>query len=435
MRELCEALERRGRYDDSRQLLEHAIARNPLDAASHAMLAEALWRANRREEALRASSTRCNSNRATTGAWECLSSWSDTLGCPEKALETVRELTLTRAGEARSWLFLARFLDAPEQQDERLAALDKAVELNPRCTDAYDLRAMTLARACRWEEADAACQPAAWNHHPPMELRARSAWLQAEQGNLEEAITRMKTVVADEPHFFGAWSRLADWCQHAQDIAGYLQAAEALVRINPQYEVSYGYLGEARLLSDDRAGAREAYRHAFELNPQYEFAGNALFDLQLEDGELGTAATTMTILKSHSQTAFVLARDAQLAARQNDQERTLANLRRVCTTEAETAWPVEAAVKATVDAGWAGPAEITLEEVLWHHEPQPSVGIEWVLLSLSAERLELRRPPARAGRQGRSGRAGALCLCGVALQGRPDQATSGLRTAPCPVAA
>jgi tetratricopeptide (TPR) repeat protein len=382
VRTLCEALERRGRYDDARELLEHAVARNPLEAANRAMLAEALWHVNRREEALAAMQQVVQLEPGYDRSWELLSAWSDELGCPEKALETVRELTARRAGEARSWLFLARLLDAPEQLDERLAAIDKAIELNVRCTDAHDLRATALGQAGRWDEAEAACHPEAWNGHPPMELRARSAWLQAEQGNLGEAIERMKAVVADEPQFFGAWSRLADWCQHAEDKEGYLQASEALVRINPQYEVSYGYLGEARLLNGDRKGAVEAYRHGFELNPQYEFAGNALFDLQMEDGDLAGAAATVGVLKSHSQSGYVLARDSQLAARQGDQQRTLANLRQVCVTESQTNWPIEATVKAAVDAGWAGPAEQALKDVLWNDKPQPTVGSEWVALSI-----------------------------------------------------
>jgi tetratricopeptide (TPR) repeat protein len=380
VRTLCEALERRGRYDDARKLLEHAVARNPLDAASHGLLAEALWHAERREEALARIQQAVQIDPGYDRAWECLSSWADTLGCPEKALETVRELTAKRGGEARSWLFLARFLDGPEQFDERLAAIDKAIELNPRLADAYDLRALTLARAERWDEAEAACRPAAWNSHPPMELRARSAWLAAERGDVNEAIARMQGVVADEPHYFGAWSRLADWCQFVQDKDGYLQAAEALVRINPQYEISYGYLGEARMLHGDRAGAREAYAHGFELNPQYEFAGNALFDLQFEDGDLAGAAQTLRTLKEHSRTAYVLAREAQLAGRHKNYEQLWASLRAICTTESETNWPLEAAVQTAVDAGMSSSAFAVLGEEAFGEKPQPTVGVRWVLL-------------------------------------------------------
>ncbi len=380
VRTLCEALERRGRYDDARKRLEHAVARNPLDAASHGLLAEALWHAERREEALDRIQQAVQIDPGYDRAWECLSSWADTLGCPEKALETVRELTAKRGGEARSWLFLARFLDAPEQVDERLATIDKAIELNPRLADAYDLRALTLASAERWDEAEAACRPSAWGEHPPMELRARSAWLAAERGDLPEAIARMKQVVADEPHFFGAWSRLADWCQYTQDKDGYLQSAEALVRINPQYEISYGYLGEARLMHGDRDGAREAFDHGFELNPQYEFAGNALFDLQFEDGNLAGAALTLRTLKEHSKKAYVLAREAQLAAKQRNYEQLWASLRALCSTEGETNWPLEAAVQAAVDAGMGASAFGVLGEEVFREKPLPQVGVEWARL-------------------------------------------------------
>ena len=254
VRSLAAAWERRGEYEKSREILEHAVAKSPLDGATQLMLAETLWHLDEREAALARIRQVVQVDPGFERAWDCLSAWSDTLGCPELALESVRELTVRRGGETRSWLFLARLLDGPEQLEERLQSLEKAAQLNPRCSEAYDQRAVALVRAGRWDEALAACQPAAWHDHPPRELRARAAWALAERGDLPAAIAAIRQVVADEPHFFWAWSRLADWCQAAQDNAGYMEASEALVRINPQYEVGYGYLGEARQIAGDRAG-------------------------------------------------------------------------------------------------------------------------------------------------------------------------------------
>ncbi|MDX1948074.1 MAG: tetratricopeptide repeat protein [Pirellulaceae bacterium] len=380
VRALAAAWERRGEYEESRLLLENAVARSPLDGATRLMLAETLWHLNQRDEALACVRQVVQVDPGFERAWDCLSSWSDALGCPEQALAAVRELTARRGGETRSWLFLARLLDAPEQLEEKLQCLAKAAELNPRCSEAYDQRAVALARAGRFDDALAECRPAAWGSHPPRELRARAAWVEAERGDLPAAIAAIKQVVADEPQFFWAWSRLADWCQAAKDNAGYLEASEALVRINPQYEVGHGYLGEARQIAGDRAGAMVAYRHAFELNPKYEFAGNALFDLQLEDGDLTGAAATVQALLDHGESPYVLARDAQLAARQGDQQRALARLASVCTAEAPTEWPVEAAATAAAQAGWKAAAAKTLASFLDRPEARPNVGIEWVVL-------------------------------------------------------
>ena len=42
------------------------------------------------------------------------------------------------------------------------------------------------------------------------------------------------------------------------------------------------------------------------MNPKYEFAGNALFDMHMEDNDLEAAAATMAILRKHVQSGYVL---------------------------------------------------------------------------------------------------------------------------------
>ncbi|HTN74105.1 MAG TPA: C39 family peptidase [Pirellulaceae bacterium] len=382
LRALCEVHERHRDYAKCRELMEQAVARNPLDAANYVSLAENLWRLGEREAALARVQEAVQLEPGYEDAWNCLNAWSEQLNCPEKAVESARELTVRRSGEARSWLVLARMLDAPEELDERLASLQKCLELNPRCVDAYDLRAQAYAKAKRWDEAFAECAPQVFNSHPPSLLQARAAWIEAERGDLPQAIQRMRAVVQEEPHFFGAWSRLADWCQAAQDHPGYLEAAEALVKINPQYEVSLGYLGEARQLNGDRAGAKEAYGRAFELNPTYEFAGNCLFDMQLEDGDLAGAAQSMSVLRSHSDSAFVIARDVQLATNLQQRDEACAALTRLCTTVAENRWPMAIAVQAFQNANWTAVCERVMFDALSLPEVQSEVGRYWAQLAV-----------------------------------------------------
>jgi tetratricopeptide (TPR) repeat protein len=153
-------------------------------------------------------------------------------------LDTVRSLTQQRGGEARSWLVAARTYDRAEEINDRLAALDKALELNPECIDAFDLRASSLAAAGRWDEAYAACRPTVFNGKIPTELQARSARISAQRGDRRRAIAEMKQVVAASPATFAYWASLSEWCVAANDAPGSLEAAEAMVRIAPQYEYS-----------------------------------------------------------------------------------------------------------------------------------------------------------------------------------------------------
>ncbi len=383
VRALCDLHDRRGDFDRSRELLENAVGRSPLDISNRILLAEKLWRLEERDEALECIHAAVQRDPGYERAWDLLNDWAEQLGYPERALEAARELTVLRAGEARSWLMLARLLDAPDEMDERMAALDKVFKLSPRCEDAYDMRVVSLAYAGRWDEAKEACRPSPWKDRPPIILRARSAWLDAEQGNLNDAIAEMRKVVEDEPYFFEAWSRLADWNALVRDEAGYLEASEMLVRLRPQYEVGYGYLGEARLLHDDREGGREAYQRAVELNPAYEFAGNGLFDLQFEDGDLAAAAETIATLRTHSGSPFVTARETQLAAKRARKDEACEALKRVATMPCDSPWPISASIEALVDAGWEDAIRQTLEDLLFEEATQVEVGPQWVKLCTS----------------------------------------------------
>src|SRR6185503_9050146 len=142
---------------------------------NHGFLASLLWKLGEPESALKRIEHAVKLELGYTWAWDALAHWSVELRHPERAEQIARELTIERAGEARSWLMFARTVRAPEQLDERLAALDKCVALNPRNLDAHDLRARLLSAVGRFDEALAACRPSMWEASPPARLRARAA--------------------------------------------------------------------------------------------------------------------------------------------------------------------------------------------------------------------------------------------------------------------
>jgi tetratricopeptide (TPR) repeat protein len=383
LRAMCECLGRRRDFELARQFAERAVTHAPLDAINHVLLAEQLWRLEDREAAIARVRQALHVDPRSEMAWDYLKFWAMQMGQPEVAIDTARDLTVRRPGEARSWLILAKMLDGPQAADERFAALDKALELNPHSIEAHDLRAESLANARRFREALEACSPAVFDGHQPAELGWRAAWIEAQRGDERAAIERMQKVVAEEPNYYNAWSQLAEWTKNQQDFAGYLRAAEQLVRISPQYDVTLGFLGEARQLTGDLAGAREAYARAFELSPTYEFAGNNLFDLQLADNDLAGAAETMAVLREHNDTGFVIARDVQLAVRQKDLERGLQCLRKLCVTKWESRWPLLTAVRELRGAGAGPDVERILEQSLAQENCQPEVGSVWIELALA----------------------------------------------------
>jgi tetratricopeptide (TPR) repeat protein len=377
VRALCGFHERHGNPKASRELLEQLVTFAPLDAANQVMLAETLWRQGEQEAALERVRRVAGFEPGYNRVWECLNHWSSELKRRDVALEAARAVIQQRGGEARSWLIAARAHSLPEELESRLQALDKALSLNPECVEAFDLRARSLAAAGRWEDAYAACRPPVFGENVPVDLRARGAWIAAEQGDVRRAIEEMQRVVAESPAKFDAWTSLHQWCVEIKDAKGSLAAAESMVRIAPQYEYSYGCLGQARTICHDRDGAIEAYRRAMEINPGYEFAGVYLFDLYLEGDDLRSAAATLATVQEHVRSAYVLARVVQLAVRQRNFKAACEALAQVCVTECSSPWPVNAAVDAMVKAGRNNDAFTILRKAIDREGVHAEVACRW----------------------------------------------------------
>jgi tetratricopeptide (TPR) repeat protein len=349
VRQLSELHERLGQFEKSRELLEQAVKSTPLDAYNHGCLADALWKLGRREDALERIQNAVKIEPGYQWAWDALVRWSGELHRPELADEIARDLTVRRAGEARSWIVLARTLRRPEDLEERLAALTKAIELNPRALDAYDLRARLLAEAKRFDEATAACCPVSWEHLPSR-LQARAAWIEAERGNLSDAIAKMRQVVQDDPNMYWAWACLADWYRATGAKEDYLKTAELLNRLWPLEAVPMGYLGEAKLWAGDRAGAREILRAAMARYPDYDFAAATLFDIELEDRNRDEAAAALAVLRLHAPGLMTMARGVHFASHYETGEAAVRALRELAAQETRETEPLELAARAMGDA-------------------------------------------------------------------------------------
>jgi tetratricopeptide (TPR) repeat protein len=423
VRRLGESLNQRGEYGRASELLGAAVARQPNDGATRTLYAETQWRLGQQSdspdssilsEALETVRTVVKLDPGQTRAWDLLQQWSDELECPEVPRATARALTESRPGDARSWLVLARILDQRAEVEERLAAYAKASELSPRNVEAYDLKAETLAALGRYDEALEALRPAAFGEHPPLSLLGRAAWVLAERGDFELAIERMRAVLSEEPFYFWGWSRLADWCQVVDDLDGYLEASQWLVKLSPQYEVSLGYLGEALLLKNRRAEALEVFERAFELNPRYEFAGIHLFDMHFADREEAPAgspereAALARAREVHDRLVKFLdgnlvdARMVQLAACEGRKGDALAALRRIVACPDRQPTPLNLSLQAVRESGWLNEAREILETSVFEGTPSAHVIKKWVELRWQPARLPMEEPLRKLMERARS---------------------------------
>ncbi len=379
--------------EEAKATLEQAIARAPLDAANHGLLADVLWQMDQREAAVERLEKALSIESEYDWAWSTLHSWCAELGRPHRAAELARELTVRRSGDAHAWLVLAEALQQPENFDERLAALERAATLNPHLVQAHDHRAELLAGVGRFDEALAACRPAAFGNSPPLLLRGRAAWVVDRQGDRAEAILQLARLVDEDPDYYWAWSQLTMWYDERREEGNYRMAAEALVRLAPTNPWSWGCLGDARRRTDDRTGAEASFRRALEMAPDYTFSATGLIDLLLEQNRLDEAAQVFEGIKVEGADAgYLHARNVRVESLRGKRTPALEAFQQACTCPTDNRWVIDASMSALREQGWGADALSVVEKCLSMPERNPQLAAAWVdaFIQRKAHR-ELRR--------------------------------------------
>ncbi|MFN0109481.1 MAG: tetratricopeptide repeat protein, partial [Blastocatellia bacterium] len=376
IQQLAEVHQRAGRFEEAKTLLERAIAYTPLDHTTHAYLADVLWQLGERDLALERVKHAVTLEPGYDWAWRAMREWARLSGKPEYALECARALTEKRPGQARSWLVLAQ--TEGQSFDERLQSLDRVIELSPRSTEAHSLRARLLTQLQRYDEARAACRPEVYGDNIPPELRCAEAVVEAERGDVNAAIERMKKLVEDEPNYYPAWSLMADWYRSLNSFGDYLHAAQEMVRVVPHRAVPLGYLADAQLLNDEPRHAKETLRHAMTLDPSYEFAGTALFDLQLKDYELDDAEETLKVIRQQIGGDAATVRDLKLAGRRKQFDVALAHFKTLCLSETDDGGFIAEALEADMETDWKPQAFDVIDSLMTSPQANPNLGTFFV---------------------------------------------------------
>ena len=402
----------------AKKVLTDAIAANPLDAVNQGSLAYMLWASGERGAAIERAQNAIRLQPGYDWAWRQLLQWGRTSGKPELAVEMARDLTRTRAGEARSWLYLAQCL-TPDSNAGREAlteaimaeifsALDRALELNPRSEEAYDRRAYLLSRANRFDEALAQCKPAAFQT-PPGRLRIRAAWIQAQRGNVAQAIIQATETLADHPDHYNGWKMLSEWCWQTKQADKAVHAAEKMALLAPLDAVPLGYLGDLKLNSGDKAGARDAFQRAFKLNPDYEYAGFELFKLQLSGREFQSAAQTLKQLERKGKTHQTIAISVELAAAKGEWPAALEAFESLCEIEHAERWSLSKAIKALDTGGYRKSLDKILNKCIVKAKCSPALAECWVQRKIAGGRWNLHGRLNALKAEGEIGRRAVLC--------------------------
>lgn len=373
-RALAEVHRRSGEWAEAKKVLTAAIAHSPLDAAAHEMLADTLWRLGEKKAALERGFKAVEMEPGLSWAWRAISSWAAELGQPTLAENAARQLTQRRPGEARSWLVLARILAGAQHLNERLAALDQALQLNPRLADACDLKAVILAQEGRLDEALAACRPPAFGDLVPVNLRGRAAWIRGCQGNVKKAIAEMQSVLNEEPSYYWGWCRLVEWLSSEKNVGELIRTAQEMTEQFPRDAGALCWLADARSRTGNRDGAIEALRRALRLEPDHSSAAKFLFDLELDARDIDGALATLESQKKLSDDDSMRAREAKLALVSGKTDLACRKLHELCVSTDADRDPLNEAI-AAFDKALVGPtADKTLQSALADRACRPVVG-------------------------------------------------------------
>ena len=335
VKELSDALAEEGEHEEAAVVLEKHLARSPLDPLAHGFLAERLWDSDRGEEALKHAEQAVRHEPGYDWAWGAVANWGDRLDRPDAMLELARDLARDRAGDPRVLMKLARSLQRFDQTEEALGALDRAVALEPKNPEAYDLKAERLTELGRYDEALIAATPAALEDEMPLILQGRAAWIESRRGNYAVAIPTMQALVSVDPGYYWGWQQLADWFNETGKPEAFLEAAEEMVKLRPDHPTPLTTRGEARILNGDREGGKADLREALRLHPGYSPAAANLFDACLSDGELKEARTALAVLQEHMAGPEGLIKQLAYAVKTNDAEGAARTFSEICMAPGE----------------------------------------------------------------------------------------------------
>jgi tetratricopeptide (TPR) repeat protein len=338
-RELADALNEADQRDEALAALEQLLPHAAAEAHAHWLLAEQFWQADRGREALdrakQAVRLDAHGDPRLESAWRAVVMWSDRLDSPTEALEFARELTVVRAGDPRAWLRYARSITEISQANEIVAALDKALALDPKNVEAYDLKAERLGMLGRFEDALEAARPSALAADVPLVLQGRAAWVEARRGNYASAIPPMQALVAVDPDYLWGWQQLAEWYNDVGKPESFLEVTSELMRLRPDSPLHLMMRGDAKIQTGDRDGGKADLREALRIHAGYSPAAVVLFDACLQDGEHREARTALAVLQEHLNGPEVIVKQIQYAARTNDVEATTRGFRELATTPGE----------------------------------------------------------------------------------------------------
>ncbi len=395
VRELAEVYQFDGRIDDAAALLEQAIDRNPHDTAASGQLADLCWATGQREKAYTLSADALEVDPYHDRLWSNFAFFAGVLGREDDVNARARAVAEQRPGEPNAWMTVAYHLQGAECLPERIAAVDRALELAPLLYEGYDLKAQLLCDMRRYDDALAACDPPALGGDVPYNLRGRAAWVEADRGRVETALEQMWALVEEHPDYTWGLEQICNWSAHTGDLPALTKASDRLVEIEPDNPAFLNYRAYAAMTAiekgtlskaekaEKRAQAKQDLRHVAQLDPANSYSAVKLIDLHLEDKEYQPALDVLAATEGYLRDEEWHGKAVAIYAQQGEKDAcrdALTQLFKVPTDNTDLlAYAIEQASK-------IGVADPVLDRAMQEDDTNPAVAREYIAKELGRRR-------------------------------------------------
>jgi tetratricopeptide (TPR) repeat protein len=384
---LTSVYERQNDLKSAQQVYERALRHAPMDARLHATYANLLWRQQDTGACFSALEQALRLAPAYDWAWGLLMDWSNHLGQPSRASTFARTLTAERPGDVNVWLVAARVLNQPKDRQDRLAAINRAIELNPRSSEAWDIKAELLVEQEDFEGALQACADGMLACVSEVYvLQGRQAWIEARRRRVPEAISQMQKLLAENAGYAWGWHQLGSWFLEQDKLAEATNAFEHLQTLRPHDAWVNRQLGFMRLKQKDTVGANKAFAAALNYAPTDVAAAHNLLNAQLDASDLDGAALTLLVMQTHQPGAATVAAELRLRLYQGNLDAAITCFEAIIQSPEPEPWAVNNATTALHKRGLTRKAVKALRRAIKSTSCNPQCGAAMTDLFLAENR-------------------------------------------------
>ena len=257
----------RGMYEECYQSFDHAVEKDPSNAAAWGIRGVALRALGREEKALESFDHAAEKDPSNAVTWGNRGYVLGALGREEEALESYNRAVEEDPSFAAAWAFRAALLETLDRKEEALESYNHAVEEDPSNAAVWTNWARLLyVLGCEEEALERFDYAAEVDPSNAVTWGNRGHVLHA-LGREEEALESYNRSLEEDPSFAAAWNNRADVLRALGREEEALQSLDRAVEEDSSFATAWANRAGMLYVQDREEEALESYNRAVEEDP------------------------------------------------------------------------------------------------------------------------------------------------------------------------